>query len=44
MEFNNIEQYQKALRLIKPRLNEFKILGEYKCGDKEVALSTSTKP
>lgn len=35
MEFENYSNYKKALEEIMPSLNEFKILGEYKRGEKE---------
>lgn len=34
MEFESYQNYQNALAKIKPSLNEFKILGEYKRGNK----------
>ncbi|MBI4931569.1 MAG: prephenate dehydratase [Bacteroidetes bacterium] len=34
MEFEGYDNYQNALSAIKPSLNEFKILGEYKRGNK----------
>lgn len=34
MEFDSYENYQKAMGAIKPSLNEFQILGEYKRGSK----------
>ena len=34
MEFENYSNYKKALEEIMPSLNEFKILGEYKRGNK----------
>jgi prephenate dehydratase len=38
MEFENYYNYKKALEKIMPSLNEFKILGEYKRGEKEMAI------
>lgn len=34
MEFENYSDYKKAIEEIKPSLNEFKIMGEYKRGNK----------
>lgn len=44
MEFNDFNNYKNALLLIKPSLNEFKILGEYSCGEKtSISISNAER-